>query len=316
MLSIPVSAVVPTRDRRDALSRTLSSLAGQCLIPRELIVVDASRDSSTKDLLVEFARIVGDSCGVRWVAAQTAGAAVQRNQGTALATEKVVWYFDDDILFEPDCVARLWRTLDSDDRLGGVNAMITNQQYRAPGRLSRLMFRMMSGRSLPSYAGLVLGPAWNLLPEDSESCPEVVPVEWLNLGCTLYRRAALPNPPFSGPFAGYSLMEDLALSLTVGKNWKLANVRTARIFHDSQPGAHKSDLGEIAEMELINRHYIMSTILGRRRAVDYLKLIALEVFSLASAARRWPPGAVLWPELRGKMRALVRMFQSRGSGNR
>ncbi len=58
----------------------------------------------------------------------------------------------------------------------------------------------------------------------------MVPVEWLNTTCTLYRREALPDPPFLSHFTGYSLMEDLALSLTVGKRWKLANARGLRIF--------------------------------------------------------------------------------------
>jgi len=35
-------------------------------------------------------------------------AAVQRNQGLARASQPVIWFFDDDILFEPECVARLW----------------------------------------------------------------------------------------------------------------------------------------------------------------------------------------------------------------
>lgn len=40
---------------------------------------------------------------------------------------EVVGFFDDDIIFEPHCVARLWRALRSDSGLGGVNAMITEQ---------------------------------------------------------------------------------------------------------------------------------------------------------------------------------------------
>src|SRR4030081_113783 len=118
----------------------------------------------------------------------------------------------------------------------------------------------MSGKREVSYPGSVLGPAVNLLPEDREDLPEVVPVEWLNTTCTLYRREALPDPPFHDHFNGYSLMEDLTLSLTVGRRWKLANARTARIYHDSQPGTHKSDPALLAEMQLINRHFVMTRI--------------------------------------------------------
>ena len=70
--------------------------------------------------------------------------------------------------------------------------MITNQQYHSPGRLSRFIYWLLDG-SRPTYAGRILGPAVNLLPEDRDDLGEVVPVDWLNLGCTLYRRDACPT---------------------------------------------------------------------------------------------------------------------------
>jgi len=165
----------------------------------------------------------------------------------------------------------------------------------------------MAGKAERSYAGRVLGPAVNLLPEDRDDLPEVVPVEWLNLGCTFYRRQALPDPPFLSHFTDYSLMEDLALSLTAGRCWKLANVRTARIYHDSQPGTHKSDPAQLAEMQLVNRHFVMTRILGRNRFSDYLKLAIFEFFSLASSLQSGSGRATLTRAFRGRLGAVRRM---------
>jgi hypothetical protein len=187
--------------------------------------------------------------------------------------------------------------------MGGVNAMITNQRYHSPGRISRFVFRLMDRRDESFYPGSVLGPVVNLLPEDREDLPEVVPVEWLNTTCTLYRREALPDPPFPEHFQGYSLMEDVTLSLVVGRHWKLANARTARIYHDSQPGSHKVDPKLVAEMQLINRHYVMTQVLGRNRISDYVKLFLFELFSLTSTLRVPSGRAVFGPTLRGKARA-------------
>ena len=55
-----------------------------------------------------------------------------------------------------------------------------------------------------------------------------------------------PEPPFTDNFVGYSLMEDLSLSLIVARHWSLANVRTARIYHDSQSGEHKTDTAALS----------------------------------------------------------------------
>jgi hypothetical protein len=186
--------------------------------------------------------------------------------------------------------------------------MITNQRYQTPGRVSRLLFRLMAGRREKSYAGRVLGPAVNLLPEDLDGLPEVVPTEWLNTTCTLYRREALPEPPFPDHFTGYSLMEDLALSLTVAKHWRLANARTARIYHDSQPGSHKAEPKVMAEMQLVNRHYVMTKILERTQASDYLKLILFEFFSLASNIQSRSGRTALGAALRGRAGALRRIL--------
>jgi glycosyltransferase involved in cell wall biosynthesis len=296
----------------------LASIAGQSAQPAELIVVDASGDDSTRTLCLEES-IEGLGSALYWHAAVTPGAAAQRNQGIPACTSPFIGFFDDDILLEPECIARLWAALGSDARIGGVNAMITNQRYHPPGRVSRFVFRMMADRPGACYAGRVLGPAVNLLPEDRDDLPEVVPVEWLNTTCTLYRRDALPDPPFSGRFTGYSLMEDLSLSLTVAKRWKLANARTARIFHDSQPGSHKSDPAALAEMHLLNRHYVMREILGRNRPRDSFKLALWLAFShlsvFAQAVAQAGGRSSLPARLRGEFRAIGTILAGKNSGS-
>jgi glycosyltransferase involved in cell wall biosynthesis len=298
-------------NRSAVLGRTLKSLLAQNLLPIELIVIDASDDDTAKKSVLAFAtRLRKSGCRLIWRRATMSGAARQRNEGVRVASQPVIWFFDDDTLFEPGCVRSLWSALQSDRSLGGVSAMIVNQRYQRPGHVSRLIFRLMAGGPESSYAGRVLGPAINLLPEDRDSLPAVVPVEWLNTTCTLYRRTALPDPPFPSHFTGYSLMEDLALSLTVGRHWKLANARTARIYHDSQPGAHKSDVVALSRMELVNRHYVMTKIMERHRVRDYAKLALWELFQLAICAVQKRCGFGFWQELRGKVPGLCDILSS------
>jgi len=259
----------------------LQSLAQQSVQPAEMIVIDGSSNDETQQVCQSSPPKLATK--IIYHRAEEVGGATQRNQAMNHASQDIIWLLDDDIIFEPDCLARLWAALQSDSQLGGVNAMITNQKYLPPGKVSCLLFRFLHGRIETSYAGKCIGPAFNLLPEDSPDLPEVVPVEWLNTTCTLYRREALPQPLFPANFTGYSLMEDVTLSLMVGKNWKLANARTARIFHDSQPGDHKSNKAVLAKMELVNRHYVMTHILGRQNLEDYFKLIVLQLFGITAS---------------------------------
>ena len=306
---ISASAVVPTGNRSRRLQKALESLAEQSAQPAEIIVIDASKADKTAVLCRQ--QISGLQSQIRYVVAGVRGAAAQRNQGVALATQPFILFFDDDVVFKPDCVARLWQALQTDQQLGGVNAMIVNQRYHA-GRISRMMFTLLNGGREKTFAGRVIGPAVNLLPEDRSDLPEVVPVEWLNTTCTIYRRDALPNPPFRPEFTGYSFMEDLALSLEVGKTWNLANARTARIFHDSQSGEHKSDLRSRSCMELANRHFVMTRVMGRFGLADYLKLGLWELFSVASLLPSRRGRKSLIYILRGKWDGLRQIVAKRG----
>jgi glycosyltransferase involved in cell wall biosynthesis len=282
---IPVSAIIPTRNRAESLRRTLRSLFSQSAQPSEVVIVDGSEDDATKMLVADFANQIS-GVSLRRSEAIKRGAASQRNQGVAQSVQPFVLFCDDDVLFEPDCIERQWKAINANQDLGGVSAMITNQKYHPPGFASRIIFGFLNGSSDKTFAGRVLGPAVHLLPEDRDDLPEVVPVEWMNLGCTMYRRTALPSPPFDLFFTDYSMMEDLTLSLRVGRNWKLANARTARIFHDSQPGGHKSDLRVLTKMEIMNRRYVVRNILGQRGLLTLLRLGVWQLFQVASVAAR------------------------------
>ncbi|WP_353930090.1 glycosyltransferase [Okeanomitos corallinicola TIOX110] len=306
---LPITALVPTRNRSEPFRRMLGTLAQQSAQPLEMIVVDGSDNDSTQQIC--DSTIPGLLTKIYYHKATKLGAAIQRNQAMSYATQNTILLLDDDILFEPECVSRLWNALQSDTKIGGVNAMITNQKYLPPGNISRLLFRFLHGQSESSYAGKCIGPAMNLLPEDRQDLPEVVPVEWLNTTCVLYLREALPNPLFPEIFKGYSLMEDVTLSLTVGKNWKLVNARTARIFHDSQTGDHKNNPGVLAEMDLVNRHYVMTKILDRQQWQYYLKLAVLQVFGIVALLTKLQGWIDLPKVLAGKMRAVALIISAK-----
>jgi GT2 family glycosyltransferase len=302
---IPVSAVIATVERTPILKRTLESVMAQSVKPAELIVVDASEG----DHEPEIAPCVASHSSVKLIysKAKVKGAATQRMEGISLSGNDVIWFMDDDILLEPGCTSRLWAALNSSPAVGAVNAMITNQQYSSPGKVTSLMYRLMHGQALETYAGKVIGPAWNLLPEDGEGLSEYVACEWLNTGCTMYRKEAMPDPVFPTFFRGYAPLEDMALSTLIGKKHKLINVRKARIFHDSQAGAHKTNKVLIARMSLINRFYVMTKILGRSAPSDIMKLALLEIFMIVTSVRSKSQILALPKIILGKIQGVMRI---------
>lgn len=219
-MSIPVSAVIATKDRPEKLANLFRSIRAQDVSLAEVVVVDASADGQTKALCD------GPEApqGTRWVQATNAGAACQRNEGMATATQQFVLFMEDDVILENVCLRALWDAIRSDPRQGGVNALITNQTYHPPGRFGRAFHTWLNGAPLETFAGRIIGPAVNFRVEDRPEQLPLVPVEWLDLGCTLYRRETLPTTPFDPFFTHYSYGDDLALSVVVGRGWKLACV--------------------------------------------------------------------------------------------
>jgi GT2 family glycosyltransferase len=302
---VPVSAVIATCNRNEVLARTLESVWLQTVYPAELIVVDASDGTDTRDVCHRLAHQTKTI--VHYNKANEKGAARQREQGIAIAKFEFFLFLDDDIIMDTTCLERMWKAIQASEKAGGVNAMIKNQQYTNPGTLTRIMYQLMSGEKLSTYAGKCIGPAWNLLPQDDERLPEIVKVEWLNTTCTLYKKEALPVPLFDKHFTGYSLMEDLALSLIVAQKWNLYNARTARIFHDSQSGGHKSNVIAISEMELVNRFFVMKHLMHRTGFLYYMKLAIYEVFQVSSLLARASTRKIFLSTVRGKLAALKKI---------
>lgn len=274
IVNIPTSVVIPTKNRNQRLHKTLDSIDIQNHQPKEVIIIDASNKLFIAKQKYSFEVVVHK--------AKIPGAAKQRNQGVSLSEQPFIYFMDDDIDLEPGCIEKMWKAIHADAKLGGVNAMITNQQYHSPGKISKILWSWLNGSPLDSYAGKCLGPVFNLLPEDRDDLPEVVPVEWINTTCALYRKEALPVPPFPDFFKGYSMFEDVTVSSLVGRKWKLANVRTARIFHDSQPGDHKNSMLVLSRMELVNRYLVMTRILERKGLNYNFQLSIVELYKLLS----------------------------------
>ncbi|MEX2554348.1 MAG: glycosyltransferase [Actinomycetota bacterium] len=94
-MSIPLSVVVPTRDRPEMLRRCLASIRKSLGDAGELIVVDsASRDEAAVSIAAEV--------GARYLKAELPGAGRARNAGWRAATQEVVGFVDDDMTVAPD----------------------------------------------------------------------------------------------------------------------------------------------------------------------------------------------------------------------
>lgn len=98
----PVSVVIPTFRRPDALRRTLRSLAAISYGGRyEVIVVDDGSEDSTARMVEQIQR-EEPRLHLRFYKQENSGAARARNRGAEMAKAEVLVFLDDDMLVEPD----------------------------------------------------------------------------------------------------------------------------------------------------------------------------------------------------------------------
>jgi GT2 family glycosyltransferase len=96
-----VSVVVCTRDRPAALARCLASLRAARTRPREIVVVDnASESDATR-------RLVATMPDLRYVSEPRPGLAIARNTGVRATAGAIVAFTDDDVVVDPEWIARL-----------------------------------------------------------------------------------------------------------------------------------------------------------------------------------------------------------------
>lgn len=312
---VPVSAILPTRHRSRVLARFLESLEAQDVLPAELVICDASEDDDTcgliHSLMPKWQLRFEGRVSWRYLRAERAGLAPQRNQAVAAASQAYVWFLDDDIILEPGCLGFLYDAIAAHPRAGGVTATLVNEPYHPPGKATRALMRWFEGgHERETYASACVGPGWTFLHDPTAAAQGLVRAGWLGGGCTIYRKEALPVPAVPDHFEAGAIGEDLAASLAVAKRWDIYHVPAARCIHDSQGGSHKRSQRALADQGLRNRHYILTRIMGHdtwRDHFDFALMLAFGWLSVMRQPRSWGTGLQM---LAGYMQAVWKLSTS------
>jgi GT2 family glycosyltransferase len=301
------SIVIATRNRPQPLAGTLLSLNLQTRLPEEVIIVDSSDDESTE------ARVTGLTSSLKFPVVfertMIRSAARQRNLGAGSAAGELIVFLDDDLDLEPDFLIELLAVFEDDreQSIGGVSGTIRNNTYSAFKGLNRLLMAVCAGWRRGGYAGKLVGPAVNFLPED---LPDLLQdVEWLPSTCVGYRREVFLRERFPEAFQGYSFGEDVHLSARVAKTHRLVNTSRARVYHyDLGKDTHK-DWRLLGESMVLHRHEIMTAIMNRASLLDECRLFYFEMIYSSLA---WLAAGCNGP----RVRRLGEMLAGRAAGFR
>ncbi len=122
-----LSVVIPTRDKRQLLARTLSALEAQEGVPEpwEIVVVDDASSDGTPELLARLSELSGSRTRVI-TCAQNVGRATARNRGAQAARGTWLLFMDDDIVAPPGLLAAHARLLARGPQWGTIGRVATD----------------------------------------------------------------------------------------------------------------------------------------------------------------------------------------------
>ena len=271
--------VVATKDRPEDLRTMLGSLAGQSRLPDQVVIVDSSA------VPVQSVAEAFGELNVKYIHVDQPSASGQRNVGIRAVAEDMdlIAFLDDDAVLEPgslEAMLDFWAA--APPEMGGAAFNWLNFQPTGGGWLKRSAACRWLGLYSP-VNGQVMPSGWQTL---SGIVSETTPVQWLPSGASVWRKEVFQRFRFDEFFDGYSYLEDLDFSYSVGRAYKLAVVAGAGFCHyPSRSG--RSGMVRFGRVEVANRLYFV-----RKHGLSlwrcYLGLLIRMLMTLAGAfSRRW-----------------------------
>ncbi len=128
-MSVDVTVIVCTRNRKESLAAALESL--QSLVTTdsltyEILVIDNGSDDGTRELVHEF--VARDPQQWKYFSEPEKGLSRARNCGIRHARGEIIAFTDDDVIVDPNWLSALWNTFESKPDVIAVQGKILLQK--------------------------------------------------------------------------------------------------------------------------------------------------------------------------------------------
>jgi len=281
--TLSYSIVIATYERPDALRDALASVARQTRRPERIVIVDSSVGDATCAIATQF------PLPISYERAPQPSAARQRNQGSRHIATPLLAFMDDDVVLAPDVFEKLCAVFEENPATGGVAARMNGATHSPPRGALWWYYRLQAGFPDDTYGARLFGPAINCFPCYERAESELMPADWLNLGCVLFRTEAFQHELFPN-FEGYSHMEDVHLSARIGRTHRLFFHTTARYDHFPRESPAKTNRRDLGQMRIRNQQTVAREVMGMSGLSLQWKMLLHRLFISLFLIRFRPAG--------------------------
>jgi glucosyl-dolichyl phosphate glucuronosyltransferase len=226
MPELTVDVVICTKNREQDLRKALRSLAGQTVVPDNTIIADASNTNGTKKLAEDFAKKNGP-LRITYIKCPVAGSTFQRNCGIAFCKHDIVFFMDDDVILEPDCIEEALRIYRQYPLCGGVSGNILNQHAHS---FFYTLFKFVF--FLPYYSSRTTNKLrYSGFPKVTTAQKGVTKSSFMEGTFCSFKRLILDRYKFDENLKRYAFFEDVDLSYRVSKEYVLMRTPSAKLNH-------------------------------------------------------------------------------------
>jgi len=238
------------------------------LHPDQIIIVDASENTATRDVAAEFSGLEN----LEYYHTEK-GLTRQRNFGLTKATGEIIGFFDDDVVLDNDYLEKMIAVFDNDkpQKIGGATGYVYTNVLKV-SFLLRCFYKIKdlvgSENRLMKY--------YEMTPMPAKPFKEIIPLRFVS-GCNMFFRKEVFNEFVFDPlFEGYGLGEDKDFGLRVSKKWKIVGVGPARLYHLFEP-AGRPNLRKLGKMMFVN-HLRMLVLARNDKIIINALLLSIRQF--------------------------------------
>ena len=251
-MSLKISVIIPTLNRKNDLEKTLISISKCDNLPFEVIIIDQSDNEETKDFCDSFEKL-----NIRYFYTDIKSSALARNIWIDNLDKdcNFVLFLDDDVLLEKDFFNELEKFF-----LDNEKAKWWVANIKSPTRqitFSKRIWLFLLTWSFNQSRTYVTKWWFNVMP--FEYPKKIENVEWTS-GCGMFFRKSVFDEwfRFEKNFMKYSLMEDCFLSYWIQEKYKnsLYYVPSIKLTHCESPASRIANKQRIYQ-NIIHRYYFI-----------------------------------------------------------
>jgi len=120
-------AIIPTKNRVSSLQILLGSIAEQDIYPVNLIIIDQSENTLSRDLALNYFPDLSKKTNLRYIHDPSVNSLVEAKRlGVTIASSEIIFFLDDDLQLKPRYFSTMISSMERDEGMMGCSGFIDN----------------------------------------------------------------------------------------------------------------------------------------------------------------------------------------------